>query len=136
MSKHDGWAPPGAGEPTRSGAEGVVDRQAGSWRRGVPDGMVISVDASGDRSTVRLIGDLDLASAPQVRWALPRLAGRALVVDLSRLAFIDAAGLSSLLLVRRHLERTGRRLHLHGAHGGVRRVFELSGLGHLVEEAA
>lgn len=109
-------------------------RRAGWWQRRAPDGMVIAVDASAGRSTVQLVGDLDLASAPRVRWALPRLAGPALVVDLSRLAFIDAAGLSSLLLVRRQLEQTGRAMVLQGARGPVRRVFEISGLAHLLSD--
>lgn len=110
-------------------------RRAEGWQRQAPDGMVITVDPSRDRSTVRLVGELDVASAPHVRWALPKLAGRTLVVDLSRLAFIDVAGMSSLLLVRRHLERTGRQLRLRGATGQVRTVFELTGLTHLVEAA-
>lgn len=110
-------------------------RRAEGWERQAPDAMVITVDPSHDRSTVRLLGELDVASAPHVRWSLPTLAGRTLVVDLSRLAFIDVAGVSSLLLVRRHLERTGRRLCLRGATGQVRTVFELTGLAHLVEAA-
>lgn len=134
MSQHCTGARPAFGWHQRTGAA----RTPAAGRRGrrVPDGMVICVDPVGDGSTARLIGDLDLASATHVRWALPRMAGRELVVDLSRLSFMDAAGLSSLLLVRRHFEETGRRLRISGARGGVRRVFELSGLGHLVEDAA
>lgn len=111
-------------------------RRSEDWQREAHDAMVITVDPSHDRSTVWLIGELDVASAPHVRWALPTLAGRTLVVDLSRLAFIDMAGMSSLLLVRRNLERTGRTLLLRGASGRVRTVFELAGLAHLVEVAS
>jgi anti-anti-sigma factor len=123
-------------ESQRAGGHAACARRADGWQRRVPDGMVITVDPVHDRAAVRLVGDLDIASAPHVRWALPRLTGRILEVDLSRLAFMDAAGLSSLLLVRRQLERAGRRLRLHGARGQVRTVFDLSGLGHLVEEGA
>jgi anti-anti-sigma factor len=127
---------PAAKEAPPAPGQGGGGLGAGTPHHGAGDGMVITADLSRDRSTVRLFGDLDLVSAPHVRWALPRTSGRALVVDLSRLAFIDAAGLSSLLLVRRHLEQAGRRLHLQGAHGLVLRVFQLTGLAHLVEGAA
>lgn len=123
-------------ESEQAGGHAACAHRADGWRRRVPDGMVITVDPVHDRASVRLMGDLDLASAPHVRWALPRLGGRTLEVDLSRLTFMDAAGLSSLLLVRRQLERAGRSLRLHGARGQVRTVLDLSGLGHLVEDGA
>lgn len=137
MSKLNEWSHPaaGGGPPGRAETEGRTRRRHRPQRE-VRDGVVIRVNAAGGRPTVHLIGELDLASAVHVRWTLPTLSGRALVVDLSRLAFMDAAGLSALLLVRRQLEQTGRRLHLLGARGAVRRVFDLSGLGHLVEDAA
>lgn len=99
-------------------------------------GIVIRTDTERDRSVVGLVGDLDLSGASHVRSALPRLAGQELVVDLSRLAFMDAAGLSALLLVRDRLAHSGRCLVFQGARGIVHRVFDLAGLGHLVEEAA
>lgn len=137
MPKHDEWPQPAAGGGPPPGCAGTGGRtQRAAWKvRADGDGVVIAVNGD-DRPTVQLIGELDLASAVHVRWTLPALSGRALVVDLSHLAFMDAAGLSALLLVRRQLEQTGRRLHLLGARGAVRRVFDLSGLGHLVEDAA
>ncbi len=134
MAQRSETARPVAQESQSAGGHAASAHRADGWQRRVPGGMVITVDPAHDRTSVRLVGDLDLASAPHVRWALPRLTGRTLEVNLSRLVFMDAAGLSSLLLVRRQLERAGRRLRLHGARGQVRTVFDLSGLGHLVEE--
>lgn len=137
MAEHyEGIAGPVAGgREGREGHDEGVPRGALGWPGGL-DGMVITTDPSADRTTVSLVGELDLASAPHVRWTLAQVGGHALVVDLSRLAFIDAAGLSALLLVRRRLEQMGRRLVLQGARGPVRRVFEVSGLGHLVADPA
>lgn len=98
--------------------------------------LAVVVDACGDRRTVHLAGELDLETAAEVRWMLRRVAGSAVVVDLSRLTFIDAAGVSALLLVRRQLEAAGRRFSIRRARGPVRRVFDLSGLDHLIEESA
>lgn len=132
MNKHRTSVPRPVGQ-TGPGGHDDGDRRAPRWRRRGSDGMVITAVDSCDRTRVRLIGELDLASGARVRWALPRLGGHRLLVDLSRLTFIDAAGLSALLLARRELELAGRRLELEEARGPVRRVFELSGLGHLVD---
>lgn len=137
MAEHfEGTAGSVAGGPeSREGHDAEAPR--GGWlRNGGLDGMVITTDAAADRTTVSLVGELDLASAPHVRWTLAQVGGQAIVVDLSRLTFIDATGMSSLLIVRRHLKQMGRTLVLTGARGPVRRVFEMSGLGHLVAEAA
>jgi anti-sigma B factor antagonist len=101
-----------------------------------PGRLAVVVDAQGGRRTVRLAGDLDLETAGEVRWLLPRVSGDSVVVDLSRLSFIDAAGISALLHGRHHVEASGRRCTLRGARGLVRRVFDLAGLDHLIEESA
>jgi anti-sigma B factor antagonist len=106
-------------------------------RPGQPSGrLAVVVDASGDRRTVHLAGELDLETAAEARWMLRRVAGSAVVVDLSHLTFIDAAGVSALLLVRRQLEAAGRHFSIRRARGSVRRVFDLAGLDHLLEESA
>jgi anti-sigma B factor antagonist len=76
-------------------------------------------------------GDVDLATAPALEEALEaavRDSVGALVVDLTRVSFIDSTGLQVLLRIRGLLGREDRALALVCPHGPVRRVFELAGV--------
>jgi anti-sigma B factor antagonist len=64
-------------------------------------------------STVKVSGDLDMATAPALRQRLESLLGEGvedLVVDLRDVPFIDVAGLNVLLLIRSRLMLRGARL--------------------------
>lgn len=87
------------------------------------------------RATLYLSGELDLTGCSELskragtamRYAPPEL-----VVDMSRLGFVDVSGLNALLRVRRLGEDRGCRVVLRGASGSVRRLFELAGVGALL----
>jgi anti-sigma B factor antagonist len=51
-----------------------------------------------------------------------------LVVDASRLAFIDSSGLAVLVSIQNRLHEQGRRLVLRSVKPGVRRVLEMTNL--------
>jgi anti-anti-sigma factor len=79
----------------------------------------------------RLVGDIDLASAPQMLEQLVRHAeaddaadGR-LIIDCSALTFIDSTGLSALDAAAK---KTGKQLVLVALPDQCRRVFEITGL--------
>jgi anti-sigma B factor antagonist len=76
---------------------------------------------------VRVTGDVDFATAGRLRDALLTSAagGRPVVVDLSGVAFLDAAGLSALVAGRR---AAAGRLTVVGATGIARRILDLTGL--------
>ena len=76
------------------------------------------------------IGELDLATAPELERVLERLASEpsAIVLDLSGVTFADCAGLRP---VREALCRggsLGRHVRLSSPRPAVRRVLELAGL--------
>jgi anti-sigma B factor antagonist len=75
---------------------------------------------------VRISGELDLWTAPQLRDALlPLLSSDGdLVVDLAAVDFIDGAGLRPLLLAARRLEGRGRVV-LRSPSSSVSRVLSL-----------
>jgi anti-anti-sigma factor len=81
---------------------------------------------------VRLAGELDFASTPQLADRLVAIAGSAVVLDLSDLRFIDARGLAALVEAKQRIEQQGDRMELRGAHGLVARVFEICGLAHVL----
>lgn len=75
-------------------------------------------------------GELDLATAPQLKWRLvdaleAGLAG--IVVDLSDVIFMDSTALGVLVGVRRGLD-VGARLGIVCTHPAVLNVFQISGL--------
>lgn len=85
-----------------------------------------------ERDAIRatLAGDLDLATAPELRGSLEELIERGftrLVIDLRELSFIDVAGLRMLLELDTASRRDGWRLALVPPPPPVRRIFELTG---------
>jgi anti-anti-sigma factor len=75
-------------------------------------------------------GELDLASAPSLKWALTDIldAGHdQVVVDLTLVSFIDSTALGVLVGVKKHLA-PGARLAITCTHPDVLNIFELTGL--------
>lgn len=81
-----------------------------------------------------LEGELDLSGADRLAAAAAGVAEETVVMDLSGLEFLDAAGLGALLAAKRVVEGRGGRYQLRGAHGLVRRVFDAVALSHLLED--
>lgn len=83
---------------------------------------------SAEPSIVDVIGELDVASAAELRARIARAAAdstRPIVVELSGVSFVDCAGLGALLSAQ---TRLGRRLSLHGMSEPVAWLVELAGL--------
>ena len=89
--------------------------------------VAISYGRRGE-STVRLRGELDIASTARVRRLLDALLdeGARIAVDLSRLSFVDLPGVRMLVEVADHAAGRGCPLQLTGVTGQVARVFELT----------
>jgi anti-anti-sigma factor len=85
-----------------------------------------------ERGAVRVspIGELDLATVPKLDACLAELREsgfRQLIVDLSRLEFIDSTGLRLLLRYDAEARQDGFRISLTSGPTAVQRIFELSG---------
>jgi len=95
----------------------------------------VAVRSSSDATVLTFAGDLDLVSAPEAVEAITgaQSGGGTVVLDLRGLRFIDSSGLRVLLEAKRRADTAGERLLIAPGQGGVRRVFELSGVGSLVE---
>lgn len=94
----------------------------------------ISISPGPDVDLVTVRGELDIAGAGPLHQCLSRLDGRHVVVDARRLAFIDAAGMSALVIAHGRAVRRGRSLVVRRARGEVRRVLDLAGLAHLLDD--
>ena len=96
-----------------------------------PGELQVTVLGSEPEYEVRLMGELDMSTAPQLREELLRLAsdGATMVtVDLSDLAFVDSTGLSVLITGLKRLRQQGGEMALRSPSPGTRRVLEITGL--------
>ncbi|MHB8659079.1 MAG: STAS domain-containing protein [Solirubrobacteraceae bacterium] len=105
---------------------------------GVPVGGLAGAAGSGLRCTVRdnghevtwvhVAGELDIASAPQLRRALhtASVSAETTVLDLRELTFMDCSGLHEILKAGRRAGCTGRRLLIVRGPRSVDRLFELT----------
>jgi len=91
---------------------------------------LITTRTDGD-VVVRLIGELDLATAPRLGEELAGLTvGGALhiTLDLAELVFIDSTGLSVLVSGLERLRDLGGNLALRSPNASTMKVFEITGL--------
>lgn len=91
--------------------------------------IVLAREHDSHTSIVTVEGELDLSSAPRLKWMMMDAfeAGRSrLVVDLSRASFMDSTGLGVLIGVNKRLE-PGTQLLIVCPPGAVAQVFEFSG---------
>jgi anti-anti-sigma factor len=88
---------------------------------------------------VRLVvhGELDLftVSVLEDELASVERLGEPIVVDLSSLSFIDSGGVRALARARKRASIKGLRFAIIRCSAPVRRVFELTGMAHLLDEA-
>jgi anti-sigma B factor antagonist len=89
---------------------------------------IVQVDG---HTTVRVAGEIDLATAIELRERLDSVIAAAtgdVDLDLSDVMFLDSSGLAVLLAARRGLHDKHHRLRVPNASKQVLRVFELSGV--------
>jgi anti-anti-sigma factor len=78
---------------------------------------------------VHVRGELDIATAPQLTEALDAALSNAslVLVDLSRLTFIDCVGLGAITAVHSRARSSARRLVLSSITAQVNRLLEITG---------
>jgi anti-anti-sigma factor len=100
--------------------------------RGISSHLAIITEHRGQRSVLRLQGELDAANEDHLRRAirtvLDQRGPHVLVLDLSALGFTDCAGLSAIMWAHKHLARRGHELVLTDIQPFVRRLLNLTGL--------
>ena len=92
----------------------------------------ISADVERGITVLRVAGELDAASVPDLELALDGDAPpNPVVIDLSNCEFIDSAGIAAIVEAWRSREETGREadLSLAAPSGQVDRILRITGLG-------
>jgi anti-sigma B factor antagonist len=93
----------------------------------------VTVSRDGDRVTVALQGELDMAVTDRLRTAIEQAEdgdgdGKLLVLDMSQLDFIDSTGLEAVLHAARRSAEAGGRLIVSRPSRYVRRLLELTAI--------
>jgi anti-sigma B factor antagonist len=93
-------------------------------------GLSLHTQADGDRHTLAIGGELDLATVPELEARAEQICaeGCELVLDLSELAFIDSTGLLAILKTRELCAERRCGFFLTPGPSAVQRLFELTGL--------
>jgi anti-sigma B factor antagonist len=96
-----------------------------------PGELAISDEVDASRARLRLRGELDLLTAPQLEAAVERLSGngvREVLLDLSELAFLDSSGFRAILTCKTMCERRGCTFLMTRGPERVQKVFDISGV--------
>lgn len=105
----------------------------------------VAAESSGFRATmresgrdvawVRVTGDLDMATAPQLEKTLRKaqLRARRVVLDLRELTFMDCTGIRAVVAANNHARQAGAQLVLVRGPSQVDRLFTLTGISDAFE---
>jgi anti-sigma B factor antagonist len=96
-----------------------------------PGELRLEDHGSSVRQEVFLTGELDIASAPELQSAIDRFWAegvQSIVLDLSRLGFIDSSGLRTIIHVQEECKHRGCELSIVPGRPSVQRLFALAGL--------
>jgi anti-anti-sigma factor len=102
-----------------------------------PDFDVVAVSHD-DRIVLQLSGELDVVTSDRLAEELETALNEArplLVVDLNALTFLDSRGIATLVHAFLEAPERGTTMSVTGARSGVRRVFEITGLEHMLTDA-
>jgi len=95
--------------------------------------LAISQQRSADRYVVAVSGELDIATAAPIEQALQHAEAtdaRSIILDLSRLDFIDASGVALLVSANARSQADSNRLIVIRPPRHVMRVLVLSAIAH------
>jgi anti-sigma B factor antagonist len=97
------------------------------------DALILRVERSGQGSIVHIKGEVDMATVPQLRASLEKLAG-SVVIDLTDVTFLDSSGLGLFVFARKRLASAGGALTLRNPNDVITRTLEAVALTDWIEE--
>lgn len=91
----------------------------------------VSERRDGDRTVLAVIGDVDLATLPELAGRIARAPGEQLVVDLDAVDYFDPLCVGALVAGQLRAQRAGRSFALR-CRGRIRALIEESGLARII----
>ena len=98
----------------------------------------VHVTSDNDVAWLALRGELDMSVVDRLKEPIATFEGSdvaSIVLDLRDLTFVDSSGLHAILGARRRSEANGHQLRVVGASPTVRRVFEITGTGFVIDDS-
>jgi anti-anti-sigma factor len=98
--------------------------------------LIARVESRNGVARIALEGELDIATVPVLEDHLARSEDGLvdIMLDLRDLTFVDCSGLHIFLAATERSQANGHRFILVGASPAARRLFELTGTQHLLDE--
>jgi len=100
-----------------------------------PEIVITTVDAEGENVTlVRLIGEIDLEVAPELRGGITKAikrGARSMVFDLAQATFIDSTTLGNIALAHKRMRENGGWMGVVCPDPTMARLFSITGLHRL-----
>jgi|SRR5579872_2401072 len=102
------------------------------------EGMDVRIDSSraGGATVVKVVGEVDVFTAPQLREALAVATegdGRQVVVDLEDVDFLDSTGLGVLVFGLKRVRERGGDLSVVCRHEQILKVLTITGLSKILK---
>ena len=99
-------------------------------RNTTDEGLRVEIAPDRERVTVRVVGEIDLATAPEIERPVVELLDSGfehVVLDLHGVTFMDSSGIRVLISTHQHAEARGARLSITIGTSRIRQTLELSG---------
>jgi anti-sigma B factor antagonist len=93
--------------------------------------LQFSTEQQGGVAVMRITGDVDLYSSPQLRKEILKLVSARdarVLVNLDKVTYMDSSGLATLIEGLQHINRNNGRMAVTGLRDAVKEVFELTRL--------
>jgi anti-anti-sigma factor len=125
--------------PLASQRSNTASTDPETYREPYVDAFACVVEYFGhDAAHVQVMGELDIATAAKLVQAIEAALSKArlVVVDLSRLTFIDCVGLGAIVAVHNRARRSQRKLFLSSVTAQVNRLMDITGTSARFEVAS
>jgi anti-sigma B factor antagonist len=118
---------------SRSGPRFSGDSGTGSVEMDAIEHFSLFVERNGRGPVVRLSGEIDIATAPELRECLESLDGQAVTIDFSDVTYMDSSGVNVLVeAIKRAHDGGGVPPVLRGVQPNQMRILELTGVAELL----
>jgi len=95
--------------------------------------LELIVERHDGTTVVSVVGEIDMATAPELRHGLAQTHGH-VIVDLRAVSFLDSCGIGTLADARRRLRDEGGDLRLRKPQGIVRKALDVTGLADWLDD--
>lgn len=98
--------------------------------------MHAKIEPKGNMMVCRLDGEVDVNSSPDLKKVFDKLIAKKtakIVIDFSRVTYVDSSGLATLVEIFKNMKSYGGRMRLSGLASKIKSIFEITKLDKLFE---